>query len=82
MDVASLIIRIVLVLCSLFLITVVLLQQGKSAGLSGSIAGGAEVVFGKNKAKSYEAKLENMTKIIAILFMVLSITLVVMARFS
>ena len=82
MELASLIIRIILLLCALFLIGVVLLQQGKSAGLSGSIAGGAEVVFGKNKAKSYEAKLENATKIIAILFMLLSITLVILAKFS
>jgi len=81
-DIASLIIRIVLLVCSVFLIVVVLLQQGKSAGLSGSIAGGAETFFGKNKAKSYEGKLEMLTKVVAVLFMVLSVTLVVLAKFS
>ena len=34
------------------LIAIVLMQSGKSAGLSGSIAGGAETFFGKNKGKS------------------------------
>lgn len=37
------------VLVSILLIAVVLLQSGRSAGLSGSIAGGAEVLFGKKK---------------------------------
>lgn len=82
MEMASLIIRIVLVVFSVFLIAVVLLQQGKSAGLSGSIAGGAETFFGKNKAKSYEGKLETLTKIVAIAFMLLSVTLVILAKFS
>ena len=82
MEIASLIIRIVLVVCSVFLIIVVLLQQGKSAGLSGSIAGGAETFFGKNKAKSYEGKLETLTKIVAVMFMVLAVGLVVLAKFS
>jgi len=81
-EMASLIIRIVLVVFSVFLIAVVLLQQGKSAGLSGSIAGGAETFFGKNKAKSYEGKLETLTKIVAIAFMLLSVTLVILAKFS
>ena len=81
MAIASLVIRIVLIVCSVFLIVVVLLQQGKTAGLSGAIAGGAETFFGKNKAKSYEGKLETLTKIVAVLFMVLSVTLVVLAKF-
>jgi len=81
-QIASLIIRIVLIIASLFLIAVVLLQQGKSAGLSGSIAGGAETFFGQNKASSMEGKLERMTKWAAILFMVLSITLVLMNKFA
>ncbi|NLB41506.1 MAG: preprotein translocase subunit SecG [Clostridiales bacterium] len=69
------ILTIVLVIAELFLIAVVLLQSGKSAGLSGSIAGGAETFFGKNKAKSYEGKLQFLTKIAAILFIAIAITL-------
>lgn len=59
------------------LIVSVLLQPGKSAGLSGSIAGGAEQLFGKKVSKGYEAMLAKLTTIVAILFMVLSVALVV-----
>ena len=60
------------------LIAIVLMQSGKSAGLSGSIAGGAEQLFGKKKSKGYEAILAKVTSIAAVLFVVLSIALVMM----
>lgn len=60
----------------LTLIVSVLLQPGKSAGLSGSIAGGAEQLFGKKASKGYEALFSKLTTTSAILFMVLSIVLV------
>ncbi|HCS74610.1 MAG TPA: preprotein translocase subunit SecG [Clostridiales bacterium] len=69
------ILTIILVIAELFLIAVVLLQSGKSTGLSGSIAGGAETFFGKNKAKSYEGKLQFLTKVAAISFIVIAIAL-------
>ncbi len=69
----KLILSIVLVLCSLVLIAVVMLQSGKSAGLSGAIAGGADTFLSKNKAKSVDAKLAKMTKWVAIAFMVLAL---------
>ena len=59
------------------LIAGVLLQPGKSAGLSGAIAGGAEQLFGKKKSKGYEVLLSKATTIIAILFMIMSVVLVV-----
>ena len=43
-----------LVIVSLSLIVVVLLQSGKSAGLSGAISGGAEQLFGKQKARGLD----------------------------
>jgi len=58
------------------LIVSVLLQPGKSAGLSGSIAGGAEQLFGKQRSKGYEALFAKITTASAILFMVLSVALV------
>ncbi|SHE62401.1 preprotein translocase subunit SecG [Alkalibacter saccharofermentans] len=58
-----------LILSSIVLIASILLQPGKSAGLSGSIAGGAESLFGKKKAKGYEAMLEKATTISAVIFM-------------
>ena len=67
---------ILLAICSLVLIASVLLQSGSSAGLSGSIAGGAEQLLGKKKSKGYEAILEKVTTIGAILFIVLSLVIV------
>ena len=69
-----LIINIVIVLVAIVLIVSVLMQQGNRAGL-GTIGGGAETFFGKSKAKSYEGKLELITKISAAVFTVLVIVL-------
>ena len=67
---------ILLAICSLVLIASVLLQPGNSAGLSGSIAGGAEQLLGKKKSKGYEALLEKVTVVCAILFIVISLVTV------
>ena len=69
---------ILLAVASLILIVSVLMQSGNSAGLSGSIAGGAEQLFGKKKSKGYEAILAKITKVAAVLFVVLAIVLVMM----
>ncbi|GAV21556.1 preprotein translocase subunit SecG [Carboxydothermus pertinax] len=61
------------ILAAFGVIAAVLLQSGKSAGLSGSIAGGAEVLFGKKKG--LDELFEKMTIIAVILFMVLSLVL-------
>ena len=66
---------IILIIASLVLIASILLQSGKSAGLSGEIAGGAESIWGKNKGRSYEGLLEKLTTISAVLFIVVSLVL-------
>ena len=63
---------IIQLLCGLVLIAVVMLQSGKSAGLSGAIAGGADTFLSKNKAKTWDAKLAKMTKWVAIGFVVIT----------
>ena len=68
-------VTIIHVILSVILIAVVLLQSGKSAGLSGSIGGGAETFFGKNKAKTLDGILEKATAIVAVLFVVTSLVL-------
>ena len=73
MAVHEIILGIVLILLSVAIIVLVLLQEGKSAGLSGAIAGGAETFFGKNKSRTMESKLVLITKIIAISFFVLAL---------
>ena len=66
---------ILVVIASLALIAIVMLQSGKSAGLSGAIAGGMDTFLAKNKAKSMDAKLARWTKYMAILFIVLVLIL-------
>lgn len=73
MAVHEIILGIILILLSVAIIALVLLQEGKSAGLSGAIAGGAETFFGKNKSKTMESKLVFITKIVAISFFVLAL---------
>ena len=69
----KLVLSVLLVVLDLVLIAVVMLQSGKSAGLSGAIAGGAETFLSKNKAKSLDAKLAKMTKWVAFTFMLLAV---------
>ena len=78
MEIAKLVLSIIDVLAALFLVAVVLLQSGKSAGLSGAIAGGADTFLSKNKAKSWDAKLARWTKWVAIGFMILTMVLTLM----
>ena len=75
MNALALVFTIIQLLAGLFLIAVVLLQSGKSAGLSGSIAGGADTFFSKGKAKTLDAKLAKMTKWVALGFVVLTLVL-------
>ncbi|MGI6668917.1 MAG: preprotein translocase subunit SecG [Acetivibrionales bacterium] len=63
------------IIFSLSIIIIVLLQSGKSAGLSGSIAGGAETFFGKNRGRTIDALLSKYTSVAAIMFLVTSILL-------
>lgn len=67
---------IVLAIASLALIASVLFQSGSSAGLSGSIAGGAEELFGKKKSKGYDELLGKVTAIAALVFIVVALVLV------
>ncbi len=69
------VLTVVHVILSIILIAVVLFQSGKSAGLSGSIAGGAETFFGKNKARTLDGILGKLTAIVAILFIATSFVL-------
>ncbi|MDR0138699.1 MULTISPECIES: preprotein translocase subunit SecG [Bacillaceae] len=62
-----------LVIVSIALITVVLLQSGKSAGLSGAISGGAEQLFGKQKARGMDLVLHRATVVLSVLFFLLTI---------
>lgn len=64
---------VLLVIDCLALIAVVLLQSGKSEGLSGAISGGAEQLFGKQKARGMDLVLQRITIVLSIIFFVLTI---------
>lgn len=67
---------IVHIIVCLIVIASVLLQPAKVQGLSAAISGGAETFFGKNKARTYEGKLEKLTTISMIVFVITSILLI------
>lgn len=62
-----------LVIDAIGLIVAVLLQSGKSAGLSGAISGGAEQLFGKQKARGIDLILHRATVVLSVLLFVLTI---------
>ena len=75
MGVLKIVLTVLVMLAGLFLIAVVLLQSGKSAGLSGAISGAADTFLSKNKAKTWDSRLAKMTKWVAVLFMLLTLVL-------
>lgn len=62
---------------AVFVVTAVLMQNGKSHGLSGTISGGAETFFGKTKAKSIDRVLSRLTTVISVVFALIVIVMYV-----
>ncbi len=73
MQALQIIFGVILIASALFLVVAVLMQHGKSHNLSGTIAGGAETFFGKSKAQTIDKKLDKITIVVAIVFVVLVI---------
>lgn len=71
----KIILEIIFVIICVALTVIVLLQEGKSAGLAGSISGMADTYWGKNKGRSWEGKLEKFTKYAAILWLLIALLL-------
>ncbi|MBQ0018058.1 MAG: preprotein translocase subunit SecG [Clostridiales bacterium] len=67
---------IILLISSIVLIASILLQSSNSDGLSGSIAGGAEQLFGKKKSRGYDALLSKITTIGAVVYIIVSLVIV------
>ncbi len=68
------VIAIIFIIVCILLVVLVLMQEGKSAGL-GSISGAAETYWGKNKGRSMEGLLVKLTKIMAVAFILLAVLL-------
>lgn len=74
MEILRVVLNILFIIDCVALVVVVLMQEGKSAGL-GAIAGASETYWGKNKGRSMEGALVKATRIMAVLFIVLSVVL-------
>lgn len=74
MEILKTVLMIIFAIDCIALTTIVLLQEGKSAGL-GTIAGAADTYWGQNKGRSIEGALVKSTKFLAILFIVLAAVL-------
>lgn len=77
MSANEIILTVLQLLSGLAVTLIVLMQSGKSSGLSGVIAGGAETFMSKGKAKTLDAKLAKMTKWFGLAFVLLTLALTV-----
>lgn len=74
MEALRIVLTIILIIVSIAFTVIVLMQEGKSAGL-GAISGAAETYWGKNKGRSMEGALVKLTKVLGVVFMLLAIVL-------
>ena len=74
MAVLKTILSVLFIIISLIITVVILMQEGKSAGL-GAISGAAETDWGKNKGRSMEGVLVKLTRVCVILFLVIAVVL-------
>lgn len=74
MAVLKIILTVIFIIISIALTVIILMQEGKSAGL-GAIAGAADTYWGKNKGRSMEGRLVTGTKILVVLFIVIAAVL-------
>lgn len=74
MPVLNTILTVVFIILSIVITVVILMQEGKSAGL-GAIAGAADTYWGKNKGRSMEGMLVKITRVCVVLFLVIAMVL-------
>ncbi|HIX32117.1 MAG TPA: preprotein translocase subunit SecG [Firmicutes bacterium] len=70
---------VVQVICGILLIAIIIMQSGKSAGLSGAIAGVADSFMSKHEAKTADAKMAKATKWIGAVFIILTLAINLLA---
>lgn len=74
MEILKIVIMIIFAIDCIALTALVLMQEGKSAGL-GTISGMADTYWGQNKGRSMEGALVKATRVLAVLFIVLAAVL-------
>ena len=75
----ELIFGIILLIFAVFLVVSVLMQHGKSKHLSGTIAGGAETFFGKEKGRTIDKVLSLLTSIVSVIFVIMVLALYIIS---
>jgi len=78
MEIIEIVFGAVILVFAVFLVVAVLLQHGKTHNLSGTIAGGAETFFGKEKGKTIDKILSTVTSVVAVIFVIAVIVLYVL----
>ena len=78
MDALNLVLIILMLVAGLFLVIAVLMQHGKSHGLSGTIAGGAETFFGKTKGKSTDKIFSRVTTVLSFVFVAIMVVMYIL----
>lgn len=79
MSAIKIILGIAVIIVSLLIIVIVLMQQGRRSGINGAISGGADTFLSKSKARTADAMLARITKIVAAVFFALAIVANVIA---
>ena len=74
MAILKMVLTVIFILVSIALTVIILMQEGKSAGL-GAIAGAADTYWGTNKGRSMEGMLVKITRILVVVFIVLAAVL-------
>lgn len=72
LDIIRIVLMYIFILVCICITVIVLMQESKQAGLSGTISGAADTYWGKNKGRSMEGKLVMITRILAIAFVVIA----------
>jgi len=80
MTTVEIVFGVLILVFAIFLVVAVLLQHGKSHNLSGTIAGGAETFFGKEKGRTIDKMLSTVTSIVAIVFVIAVVVLYVLQK--
>ena len=76
------VLSIVIIIVSVIIVALVMLQESKQRGLSGTIAGAGDTFFGKNKGKTMDAQLAKFTKIFGVVFFILALVASLLVLFG
>ena len=75
------VLSIVIIIVAVIITALVMLQESKQKGLSGTISGAGDTFFGKNKGRTMEAKLAKFTKIAGVVYFVLALVAALIVLF-